>query len=420
MKQCDLVVRTIVGVQTAFTQDDRRKLLESRDLGYSIDAYNIGNVNANIYLLFASIVAGDPDFTPAVVRFYELRASSAKLLLDTGNKFASAVVIGITDLTADGRSSSEEVIPPGDLIGLLPEGRLTESQVTSLLEGLQRVSMSDDLDYRKDRKRERKVVRDVKGLLAEQGLDDGSGTEEGASAVDNGEVNSAVYYPSEQFQQKWANEVMRAAGGHGFSRRLLDESGRVTVTAVVFYRSTTADGGSVAFASVAYTVRLAEGRCFLCDRRDVFSSETDSEKHSELKSTSVASSSQTNFRDSARYNCPRDRTFRYGGYAYQVALFQGLFTQGCSTCGNFVPTCANHASASEAYASEQAVLATFTGSEKVEKSKHLGGKKLVDPYDVPNKKVFYEENGAPASSEQFDTKTVRVGDTVIKIPTKGR
>jgi len=117
--------------------------------------------------------------------------------------------------------------------------------------------------------------------------------------------------------------------------------------------------------------------------------------------------------------CPRNADLSFDDVEYLVSLGQYLFAWPCGTCGWTTSTCPDHKKQWDAYASEQHVLWTFTGSSAVEASKNLGGRTLVNPFKVPNKKVFYQENGREARDGDKLKKIVRMVDGVkIIIPLK--
>lgn len=382
---------------------------------------NMGTTDPDIYYLYAALLgsAGAPS---SVVRLYELKGASVTKLLETGREsrrrlletagdFDHATLVMYTGTNVNDtevRSSGDTVEAPGDLVFAFPDS-FSASEVTSMLEALLGVGVEDSVSsYASSSARSKMVKKKILAAMTEIGFTGASSTysEADSDVSTSGEVNSGVYYPSAEFARGFAREVARDAP--------VSSLDLIRVQAVVFWR---VDDEDSYHYSVIWTVQLEENRCFLCDRRDQSSSETESESGSEFKSSEV-SSSQTNFRDSSRYLCSRGGDYTYGGYTYEMAMSQFTTTMPCNTCGQFVLTCPNNAEQWAAYSSEQAVLATFTGSAAVEQSKELGGEAIVDPFDVPQKKVFYQENGAPATDEQFEKAKVLVDGTTIVIPLK--
>jgi hypothetical protein len=217
------------------------------------------------------------------------------------------------------------------------------------------------------------------------------------------QMSSGVYLPSRTFQEDYGKAVAKVA-----SVRKED----VTVTAVAVYRQEGVQGVEIA---VFYTLRLGEGRCFLCDKRDLESSETESEEDSQSRRSEV-SSSQKNFPDKDRYQCPLTGTVRFGCVDLSISLSQFVVTQGCSQCAQWVPQCPNHKKHWDARSSEERVKWTFVGSSAVEESKTRSGKQLVNPFNVPNKKVFFQQYNRAASDSEFEHMTAMVAGTRIVIP----
>ena len=364
---------------------------------------DLQNTDADVAYLIAAILAAEDGMNPNLVRFYEMKASSTAGILDaspSGGVMSTAIV----DDTIDA-DDFKKTGGPGDMIYCF-KNALTESEYTSLLTGLQDIALEDDLRYSSfaSSKRKRAIESDVMSLVKDLGF--------GKEATDV--YDNCIYYPSSDFQRKYAEGVAEAGSLH---------SSDVTVSLVAALD--TEDGGRrrllkghAVDTAVFFTARLQKGRCFLCDRRDQSSSETDSSEGSDFKSSSAVSSSQQNFRDSNRYSCPKNSGVKINKETYPITLGQFLFTFPCDTCGWTVSTCPDHKRQWGQYASEQHVLWTFTGSEAVEASKLLGGRTLVNPYKVPNKKVFYQENGRPAKMDQFKKFTATVDGAKIVIPIK--
>lgn len=371
---------------------------------------DFGTSNKDIYLLYAAFYASGSVVNTNIVRFFILKSNAVALLEETGSTLTTAInadeaQYNETDIE---RSAGEEKEAPGDLIYSLPD-TIDESEYTDLLVGLQTVALYDDVKYRgwSSSKRRRAVEKDVLELVANLGfpaVPTGGRSLLQSDVSTDGTINSGIYYPDRSFRRGYAKKAARVAP--------LDVDD-ITVSLVVFARLPTAQD----FALVTfYTARLQKKRCFLCDRRDVHSSETDSDKHSKSTKLSEESSSQQNFRDSARFICPRTDEFRFRAYDYAISLSQQSFTMACKECGWFVETCPNHQRQKAKYEEQEHVKWTFTGTKEVEASKTLGGKKVVDPYDVPNKKVYYEKNGAHAPKDEFKKKVVKIYGARIIIP----
>jgi hypothetical protein len=371
---------------------------------------DLGTAEPDIYLLYGAMLAAS-GANIGVVRMYLLKANSAQLLLDSGSTVTSVIQIdeeqnNETDIE---RSAKEEQAPPGELIYSLPDD-LNESQVTDLYAGLQSISLNDDIKYSSwsSSRRRRAIEKDVLALVATMGLPavpNGRKILQSDVSTD-GTINSGIYYPDSTFRKDYAKKLARTAP--------LDVDD-VTISLVTFVRLPSQPGFA---SSTAYTARLQNNRCFLCDRRNPYSSETDSEKHSKSTKLSEESSSQKNFRDSARFACQRNGLYRFGGYDYSIAFSQFAMTMSCKTCGWFVTTCPKHERQKAKYEEEAHIKWTFTGTKEVEASKKLGGKKVVDPYDVPNKKVYYQKHGAPAPKDEFEKKVVKIDGAKIIIPIK--
>ena len=362
---------------------------------------DLQNTDADVAYLIAAILAAEDGMNPNLVRFYEMKGSSTAGVLDSmpsGGVMSTAIVDDNIDPSRFAKTGG-----PGEEIYCFKH-KLTESEYTSILTGLQDIALEDDLKYSSftSSKRKRAIESDVKSLVKDLGFP-GDGKDIG-KIYDN-----CIYYASSNFQRKYAEGVAEAGSLH---------SSDVTVSLVALLETKGGKKKDNPETAVFFTAHLQKGRCFLCDRRDQSSSETDSSEGSDFKSSSAVSSSQQNFRDSARYSCPKNSGRKVNNEKYPVTLGQFLFTFPCDTCGWTVSTCPEHKRQWDAYASEQHVLWTFTGSEAVEASKHLGGTTLVNPYKVPNKKVFYQENGRPATSDQFKKFTATVDGAKIVIPIK--
>ena len=372
----------------------------------AIRYYNLGNVDPEVYRLLAGVMSGCHHFTVEVVRLYEMKANSIYNLHATRNKGAAANMGSATSFAKPpGKSTckdDEKPEEPGTLIATLPEKGLSPSEVSSLFTALQNVSIADDVThkYNTGKKRDAAIARGVEMYLEDLKIDSKS---KGKELNGKGQMNNGVYLPSKSFQKTYAKAVAKIAAAR---------SEDVTVTAVAVYRQEGIQGVEV---TVFYTLRLAEGRCFLCDRRDLESSETDSESGSQSRSSEV-SSSQKNFRDSKRYECPRAGTVRFGCFDLSISLSQFVVAQGCAKCGQYVPQCPNHQKLWDALSSEEHVKWTFDGSSMVEESKRKEGKHLVNPYSVPNKKVFFQQHSRAASEGEFEHKTQMVAGTRIVIP----
>jgi hypothetical protein len=257
-----------------------------------------------------------------------MKANSVHSLLGTRSHGATANMGSATSFNKPlGQPSCKSNQDPGDLIATLPESGLSPSQVSSLFTGLQKISIEDDVTHAQitGKQRDAAIARGVNMILSVIELD--SKSRGSLKELSNtAHMSTGVYLPSKSFQKEYAKAVAKVA-----EARPED----VTVTTVAVYRQEGIQGIEV---TVFYTLRLAEARCFLCDRPGLESAETDSEDSSQSHSSDV-SSSHTYFPKRYRYECLRAGTIRFGCLDLSISLSQFVFAQGCSKCGQWIPQC---------------------------------------------------------------------------------
>jgi len=335
--------------------------------------------------------------------------------------FVLDILSGLTEGVSNGASRNadegdqrrrllEVTSAPGTLIYDLSEASLGTQAVATILNRLQEISSLDEKEFMmlNSTAREVAVTEAVGEMLFNLSYINDTQTANISNPIVNGTFVVGIYYPSEEFRSAYRGKVAEVVN--------TDESD-ITVSAVLVIDVPRISDNLY----VVHTVNLQEGRCFLCDDRDPTSSETDSQSSSPSTKSS-SESSVVDFLDpeinDQLYDCSRTGSVVFEGYTYGVRVTQIDIAMPCEKCGQFLDTCPQHPTQLAAYEENLAVRSTFVGTAIVEASKSRGGEVIFNKFDVPNRKVFFEDEGRRAFSTEFEIETVRFGVTDVILPVK--
>jgi len=366
----------------------------------------------NIYITYASLVVLSttivtPDFT---LQILIARYTIVRTVLSGLNEGASAAASLQPNPPSFQRRMLEITSAPGTLIYDLSEKTLEAQAVITILNRLQEISKRDEEEFRSldSTEREEAVTDAIGEMLFNLSYINSTETARISNPIVNGSFAVGVYYPSEEFQTAYAGGVAEVVN--------TDERD-ITVSAVLVIDDPMIEDSLY----VIHTVNLQPGRCFLCQGNDPTSSETDSQSSSPSTKSSSESSVQDLLNPAVNdelYDCTLTGNVLFAGYNYGIEVTQIDIAMPCDRCGQFIDTCPEHASQLAVYEENIAVIDTFVGSEHVEASKSAGGDALIGDLEVPNRKVFYQNNGRRAFSSDFKNKTFWVGSTEIVLPIK--
>mmetsp|Transcript_18707 Transcript_18707/g.44703 ORF Transcript_18707/g.44703 Transcript_18707/m.44703 type:complete len:541 (-) Transcript_18707:23-1645(-) len=310
----------------------------------------------------------------------------------------------------DGRRRLLDVTEPGKLLFDLSEASLSRDTITAILLELQRIASRDKSEFSKlnETEREAAVTEAIGEMLVNKSVINSTEPANVTDPVVDGNFTVGIYYPSEGFRLAYSKKLASAVP---------TDQDRVLVSSLFVVDNPTINDDIY----VMSIVELQEGRCYICDKRNQESSETDSESSSPVSSNarnSEESSEQLDFLANPEV-CQVTGSVLFGGFSYEIFFTQAGVDMPCDTCGQFLPTCPNHNDQLEAFNDDLAILRSFVGDNAVETSKTLGGdnaERLISRFSVPNKKVHYEKFGRPATSADYGTRIFTVEEAEVKIP----
>jgi len=398
-------------------EDIRNELPAQATFGRSMETLRrirAGSNRGEIYYTYASLAVlstqvASPDITSQVIN---ARYTVLRTVLSGLNEGVSAAPSRRLRRSSSSfqRRLLEITSAPGTLIYDLSEKTLEAQAVITILNRLQEISKRDEEEFRSldSTEREEAVTDAIGEMLFNLSYINSTETARISNPIVNGSFAVGVYYPSEEFQTAYAGGVAEVVN--------TDERD-ITVSAVLVIDDPMIEDSLY----VIHTVNLQPGRCFLCQGNDPTSSETDSQSSSPSTKSSSESSVQDLLNPAVNdelYDCTLTGNVLFAGYNYGIEVTQIDIAMPCDRCGQFIDTCPEHASQLAVYEENIAVIDTFVGSEHVEASKSAGGDALIGDLEVPNRKVFYQNNGRRAFSSDFKNKTFWVGSTEIVLPIK--
>jgi len=404
----EALVRSILAQLLQEDQDalTGRRLLNNVGSLSSQRLEDIGSTDPAVYAVIGGMLAA-AGVAPTLVQFYAMKANAVGLLLASSNAGSAAINGDATTVTAALLASAQA---PGDVAWRALGQGVTTAQITDLLLGCQAIALTDDLEYsgrRSRAAREQAMAADVGVMMTALNLPHNE-----LARAASGDI--VVYIPSAAFRRCYAAKVARTGS--------LDAEDVTVSLVATFTDPAVAQIQTVVF----YTARLQRSnrwaRCFLCDEREYYSSETDSEESSSTRASSSDSSSQTNFKDAERYQCIRTSEAECGDLSYAIHLSEFMFTKGCKRCGAWITSCPDHSSQADAFSSEQATLRFFKrDGEALREAEAARGGTLIDRFLIPNRKVYYERFGSGGdsdSAQRYSDKMFEFKGTRVVIPVK--